>query len=652
MAAILALIGFTAAAAQIVFLRELLVVSGGNEMALGAALAAWLLWTAAGSALGGRLRLTLPILQAAVAAALPLSLAALRAARAWFHATPGEVLGPGVLLLLGFAVLSVPCLICGAMFPAGVRRAGVPGRVYLLEAAGSALGGVAAGIALPYLGSAGVLCGVAALNLAATGRRVLLPAALALPLAAPWLEGVTRARLWQGMDVIAARDSLYGNLVVTRAADTRTLYQNGLAAFTVPDPAADEESVHLALLQHPAPERVLLAGGGSGACDEVLRHPGVRRLDYVELDPAILQLFPVRGRVHETDARGFLQHTGDRFDVIILDLPDPQTAQINRFYTLEFFREAAVRLRPGGVLALRLTGSENYLGPGPAAVLRCVHKTLRQVFPEVVALPGGTVQFFASQRPLLRDAAALIARLRERGLQTTYVREYYLPFRMSADRMAELERQIRPNAATPVNLDFAPAAYRLATAAWNARFRARRVIPCLLAAAAAVLLGALAVRGVCARVAAMGFTLMGLEILLLLGFQARHGYVYHELALLVAGFMAGIAVGSWWGLRSAAPFRLGTLQLAAAAAPLLLCALLRIAAPVLFPFLAVAGGALGGCQFAAATRRYQGSPGTLYAVDLAGAFAGALLLSAWMIPSFGFFWTAGAIAAVNLAALL
>ena len=42
---------------------------------------------------------------------------------------------------------------------------------------------------------------------------------------------------------------------------------------------------------------------------------------------------------------------------------------------------------------------------------------------------------------------------------------------------------------------------------------------------------------------------MGLEILLLLGFQAIYGYVYHQLAILIAAFMVGMAAGSGWALR-------------------------------------------------------------------------------------------------------
>jgi spermidine synthase len=137
-------------------------------------------------------------------------------------------------------------------------------------------------------------------------------------------------------------------------------------------------------------------------------------------------------------------------------------------------------------------------------------------------------------------------------------------------------------------------------------------------------------------------------VMLLLGFQARHGYVYHQLAVLTAGFMAGAALGTWAGIRFPR-ISLQALQAAAAISPLLLVPVLIASPPSVFPALAVVCGALGGYQFAVASRLTP-KPGLLYAVDLAGACAGALLLSAWLIPVYGFLKTAALMAIGNAAA--
>lgn len=715
---VLALIGLTAVIAQIVLMRELVVVFCGNEISLGLMLANWLLWTALGSSLLGRLsapvrspRKLVAGLEVLIAAAFPASILAVRASKSAFHSLPGEILGPGPMFLTSLAALSVFCALSGWLFTAGSRlyaieagssTAQATSSVYLLEALGSGVGGILASLVLiRYLSALEIAALVGWLNLLAAASlvvrgRLFRPAVVLavfgvaiFPWASRRLETLSLACLWRGFQLVAARQSVYGSLAVVETGGARSLFENGLVVFNAADPAAAEEAVHYALLQHPAPKSLLLIGGGvNGSLAQALQHATIERTDYVELDPAILDLarnyFPPlpagpRVRLHHADGRLYVKRTAERFDVIIVNLPDPQTAQLNRFYTLEFFREASEKLSPTGVFSFQLRGAENYISPELAEFLRSIHKTLRSAFAEVTAIPGDTVHFFAANRAgiLTADPQELLKRLRARQLRTTYVREYFIPFRMTPERMRDLESQIRPQPGTPLNLDFAPIAYYFDVALWSTQFnRAWRPLFRALAAvnfnwlvaAAAVLVAALAwflrrpeaTAGLCA--AAMGFSLMGLEILLLLAFQALYGYVYHQLAILIAAIMAGMALGSWWGLRHAAALRtLGTLQGLAALAPLLLYLVFEslagihnvapvfLASQILFPVLALLSGLLGGYQFQIASRIFfvrGGSPGTLYALDLAGACLGATALSLYLVPVFGFFKTALLMAAV------
>jgi len=709
---VLALIGFTAAIAQIVLMRELMVVFCGNEISLGLMLGSWLFWTAAGSAMAGRLgepRRLMAGLEALVAMALPATILAVRASKGVLEAVPGESLGPGPMLLGSLATLSLFCVVSGALFAAGSRlyadqaatsTGEATGSVYLLEALGSAAGGILAGLVLVrFVAPLEIALGLGLLNLlaaaglvirarlargAAMGALAGVAVLLALPFGLPRLETVSLERFWRGFRLVATRNSVYGNLAVVRTGGASSLYENGLNLFNVPDPAAAEEAVHYALLEHPSPRSLLLIGGGvNGSLAQALKHASLERIDYVELDPAILDLFPIpadpRVRVHVTDGRLFLKTTASTFDVIIVNLPDPQTAQLNRFYTLEFFREAARKLTGSGILALRLTASEDYISPELAAFLRSIHKTLRAVFPEVTAIPGETVHFFAAGRAgiLAAGSEELLSRLRARRLETSYVREYYIPFRMMPDRMAGLDRQIQPRPETPVNRDFAPVAYYFDVALWSSRFnhgyrdlfRAMAGIDFrLLAGAVGALLLVLVAKkrrprttAACCT-AAMGFTMIGLEMLLLLAFQAIYGYVYQQLAVIIAAFMAGMSLGSWLALRAPASRGIRTLvflQLGAAIAPLLLYAVFEAvtqvtSGQVLFPVLALFCGMLGGCEFPLASRILFSSgrgrsPGTLYALDLAGSCLGAVLFSVYLIPVFGFLKTAVLAAMVSLA---
>ncbi len=761
-------------------MRELLVVFYGNELALGVVLANWLLWTALGASVVGRWaartrhpRQLMACLQTLLALALPLTLLAVRVSKSFCQAIPGEILGPVPMFLTAGATLSVLCVVSGGLFAAGSRvyaeatgdsAARSTGAVYLLEAAGSGLGGVLAGLALirltnPFAIAAllGVLNLLAAwfLLTSVTARRRAWTWSFAVSVAlivvgSYELQPLSLRCLWSGFNLVATQNSLYGNLAVVETGTSRSLFENGLIVMTVPDAAAAEEAVHYALLEHPTPRRLLLIGGGvNGSITEALAHPSLDRVDYVELDPAIFEVaaryFPAawekihsdpRVRVHAMDGRRFLKSTTERFDVIIVNLPDPHTAQLNRFYTEEFYREAAARLRPAGILSFQVNSSENYISQPLADFLRCLMRTLRRVFPQVIAIPGETVHFFAATQPgtLTTDPQELVRRLRARGLHTQYVREYFVPFRMSPDRMQDLQTQIEPLPSTPVNHDFAPMAYYFDVALWSAPFSptSTRWFEALAGVSfRTLLLGTVLVlavlvpllllwparshdqpaarvrRSAAFAVAAVGFTELGLEILLLLGFQALYGYVYHELTILVALFMVGMALGAWWALRApggvASPRRdlwqLAGLQLMLAVSPLLLygvfiqlgrvngLAAQRAASDVLFPSLALVAGLLGGYQFLLASRVYfaerrqpestgvrsgarhtigqsAASPdtyreagsvrepprslGVLYALDLAGACAGALALSLLLIPVYGFLRTAALMAAVNL----
>jgi len=739
--AALILVGFTAVIAQVVLMRELIVVFYGNEISLGLVLCSWLLWTSAGSVVLGRISAhkhspvwRVAALQVLLALALPMTIVAVRSSKLIFRPLPGEVLGPGPMLLMAFIALSVFCFVSGALFAAGSRLyaaeastsvAVASSSMYLLEALGSGAGGILASLVLiRYLTAFQIAALLGWLNLVASTalavRRLAFRYAMVgmltvvLPLllvGGTRLEAMSLKELWRGFHLVATRNSIYGNLVVTETEGMRTLYENGLVAFNVPDPAAAEEAVHFALLQHPHPTSLLLIGGGlNGSVSQALKHPSLERVDYVELDPAVFDLarryFPEewrhiqldhRVRVHHLDGRLFVKSTPQSFDVVIVNLPDPQTAQLNRFYTAEFFREVAKKLTSGGVLAIQLRAAEDYISPELSEFLRCINQTLGEVFSEIRVIPGDPIHIFGSRRPgvLANDAGELVSRLRARNLQTSYVREYYFPFRMMPDRMQELETQIRPQPGTTRNRDFVPLAYYFDATLWSAQFDCEysrwfrwlgRVRFAVVAGVLGILVLAISLatwfgsgdhqRGAAGfSVGAMGMTLMALQVLLLLGFQAIFGYVYSALAILVGAFMVGLALGSWWSLRRPEPRsgssretdlrRLASLQFLAALAPLLLFGAFEactrigsgvgvfLSARILFPALALLCGILGGYQFPVASRAFFAGketrgPGTLYALDLIGACLGAVLLGTYLVPVFGFLKTALLIAVVDL----
>lgn len=128
-----------------------------------------------------------------------------------------------------------------------------------------------------------------------------------------------------------------------------------------------ENIVHPASISHPALRRVLVIGGGDGgACEEVLKHPGVEKVVLAELDQAVIDVSKEHlGSIHRGamddprfelrigDGAAFVRETDERFDLVILDLTDPLGEAVE-LYKQEFFRACRAVLAPGGALTMHI----------------------------------------------------------------------------------------------------------------------------------------------------------------------------------------------------------------------------------------------------------------------------------------------------------
>ena len=153
-----------------------------------------------------------------------------------------------------------------------------------------------------------------------------------------------------------------------------------------------EALVHPAMLSHPQPENVFIAGGGEGATlREVLAHKTVKRAVMVDIDEEVVRLcrrflFPwhrhsfddSRTELQFADARKYLEESKEKFDVIIIDLVDPlEGGPARLLYTKEFYEIVKQKLQPNGIMAVQaesaeLTNLANFVA---------IANTLRNVFP-------------------------------------------------------------------------------------------------------------------------------------------------------------------------------------------------------------------------------------------------------------------------------
>ncbi|GHH23427.1 polyamine aminopropyltransferase [Streptomyces lanatus] len=173
-----------------------------------------------------------------------------------------------------------------------------------------------------------------------------------------------------GQDVRVALQTGIQEVVIAGGTDGRPLdlFLDGRLRVS----GREARRYHEALV-HPAMSgehtRVLILGGGDGlAAREVLRHPGVHRVDVVEVDPGVVRLARhdpplsrLNGRVYDDervhvmtdDAFGWLRAVPpDTYDVVISDLPDPGITASTKLYSQEFYGLARRALTPDGILAV------------------------------------------------------------------------------------------------------------------------------------------------------------------------------------------------------------------------------------------------------------------------------------------------------------
>ncbi len=173
--------------------------------------------------------------------------------------------------------------------------------------------------------------------------------------------------------IVYSKSTPYQRIVVTQGKAGFQLFLNGNLQFS----SADEYRYHESLVHPPMlaadgpPRKVLVLGGGDGlALREILAYPSVEQVTLVDLDPAMPALarsFPPlvalnrnsfadkRVTLVSDDASVWLDEHPGRWDVIIVDFPDPNTFALGKLYTKAFYRSVLAHVSPGGAVSVQAT---------------------------------------------------------------------------------------------------------------------------------------------------------------------------------------------------------------------------------------------------------------------------------------------------------
>jgi spermidine synthase len=671
--------GLTSIVTQLILMREMMTVFYGNELVIGIILANWMLITAAGAFAGKWLKMpdtgrALIVVLQVLLSLLPLFAVFMLSYLRNILFPVGVMLGPLQIFYFSFIILAPFCFVSGYMFTAfsGIvsthEGSNQINSIYLIESAGSVTGSLAfTFVALVFIPLFKVLCILAGINLLMAWfisadlkikavKHLVAILFLFTVLFSMYFDfdGITARFLYPGQTIIKVIDSRYGKIVVTNTEGQKNIMENGVVIYSDYDVAGREEGVHYAMLQHPAPSKVLMISGGlKGMTAEVLKYP-VNRIDYVETDPAVKDLalqmnqdmHNPKIQVYNTDGRLFVKQAPSGYDVVLINTPEPSTAALNRYYSIEFFGLLKKKMNAGGVLSISLMSTAYYVSEKAGEVNSVLYNSLKKSFRNVVIVPGEKNYFLASDGPLTIEIVKLV---NEKKLNNIYVSPNYLEDMLISERSAFIMKSI--NTDSPVNQDFKPVNYYNQLRFWLSYFNVNLAFLSILMGIIFLLI-VLMLSPIRLGLFATGFSASSVQFLILFSFQVFYGYVYQLMGLLIGLFMLGLVLGSYMipKIMKSDKKNFVLLQFLLA----VYCVLIPFVFQLLnthavsswiiylvFIIISLDVGTIVGGQFAVSTRignqNIQKTASGNYAADLLGSALGLILVAGFLFPLLGMF---------------
>ncbi len=658
--------GISSVITQLLTIREFLSQFHGNEITISLVLFCWFLITGLGS-LGAKAlrRPSLPVfaLLTLIIAFWPLiQMVLIRGFRdeLFIHGA-----SPGFYAIFFYVIITITpyCLLTGFILPYALFVLNdydptfTTGALYLTDNIGDITGGLLFSFVFVYFlkpfptiaVTSALLVGVGLLLLMTSRRYAFLFAAL--PAATLFFYYATDAGFEKSTlksqygNILRYVESPYGRIVVSEQEEQKTFWESGAPLYSDADTIHAEEKVHYPLSQIERVSRVLLVSGGLGESLEEVAKYDPAHVDYVELDPFLtktaLELDVIKDApfidIVNTDGRMYIKRAEHKYDAIIIDLPDPDTFQLNRFFTTEFFALAKGCLKKGGILSTNMEYSPNYLSRMKREKLSTLYNTVRQHFSHVLVLPGEDAYFLCRDQPLWWD---IPARLERKSIETAYISGFFYG-NVTEERIQHLAEALEKKG--HVNRDLKPRLMNIVFHEWFMKYGSSPtyfiVIFVMLTATYIVFL-----RREEYLLFSTGLSTMGVEMLIIFSFQIIYGYIYLQIGAIVTSFLLGLLPGAILGHRMKTK-DLGKLLMSEA---ILLFLLLLFFVwivylkgephPLAFLCYGFFFSLLCGFQFpvAAGTIGEQSSPAAgCLAADLCGAAVGTLAVGTLLIPLLG-----------------
>ena len=176
------------------------------------------------------------------------------------------------------------------------------------------------------------------------------------------------------------------------------------------------------LSQNPDAKKILVIGPGSfSICKTFSKLEQIKQVVWLDTDPNysinFLKVLPEQYKKSITkievpdnrDIRKYVQATNSKFDLVVLNIPKPSTLLLNKYFSVEFFKNLKNIITPSGVVGINFPAGANYLGTELTFIGSSLLYTLRQVFNNIILKPGDKSCFFAAKKSgIVSDSGMLL----------------------------------------------------------------------------------------------------------------------------------------------------------------------------------------------------------------------------------------------------
>ncbi|MGA2916244.1 MAG: 4Fe-4S binding protein [Sedimentisphaerales bacterium] len=443
--------GLFTIAAQTLLFREFITAFEGNDISVGLFFASWLFWIGLGAILAyhpskitHRLLENIDLLFLIYIPAFVLELILIVQGRQIAGVGSYTLLSIRQMVFLSLLVNAPVSVITGIFFPLACRwieRDSLfpVSNVYILEAAGSFLGGIGTTILLS-LGVHSItiffllafIISFAVFIIHIKARNLVFPSLICISILLCLAGGIDK-RLNHYIQTVKwtkllPADALAGSFQTAQAEYLYGTYRNqwvvvsqGSTCEALPDKAGNGRIAAIALSQKPDAKKILVIGSGLGLCYEFLSLPQIEQIVWTHSDsqyaqkvdsflPANFKINDKRLSISAGDIRSQLEKSKNLYDIVIINLPSATSSVLNRYFTLEFYGQLKKSMSPSGVLAVRITGGENIMGTEMIDLGASTKRTLEKVFSHLVLTPGDDTFFLASDSDNLTGEPDILQR--------------------------------------------------------------------------------------------------------------------------------------------------------------------------------------------------------------------------------------------------